>query len=47
MYLKLIFFFRYMDFINVMMYDLYGLWEKVIGYNSLLYFRREEMGFDI
>lgn len=33
---------KYMDFINVMAYDLHGSWEKTTGHNAPLYAREEE-----
>jgi chitinase len=36
--------FRYLDFINLMSYDLHGSWDAVTGHNSPLYALPTETG---
>jgi len=36
------FYFRELDFINLMAYDLHGSWEDFLGHNSPLYARSDE-----
>ncbi|XP_046404203.1 chitinase-3-like protein 1 [Ischnura elegans] len=36
---------RYLDFINIMTYDLHGSWDPVTGHNAPLYARSNEIGF--
>ena len=35
-------YFRELDFINLMAYDLHGSWEDFLGHNSPLYARSDE-----
>ncbi|XP_071452321.1 chitinase-3-like protein 1 [Hetaerina americana] len=36
---------QYLDFINIMTYDLHGAWDPVTGHNAPLYARSSETGF--
>lgn len=38
---------KYLDFINVMTYDLHGAWEKQTGHNAPLYQRKGESGNEL
>nr|XP_012227656.1 PREDICTED: chitinase-3-like protein 1 isoform X1 [Linepithema humile] len=38
---------KYLDFINIMAYDLHGAWEKQTGHNAPLYPRKGESGNDL
>ncbi|XP_018377441.1 PREDICTED: probable chitinase 2, partial [Trachymyrmex cornetzi] len=38
---------KYLDFINVMTYDLHGAWESITGHNAPLYSRKNEFGNDL
>ena len=33
---------KYLDFINMMAYDLHGAWEKFVGHNAPLFGRKDE-----
>jgi chitinase len=35
---------KYLDFINLMAYDLHGAWEKFVGHNAPLFARADEVG---
>jgi len=35
---------KYLDFINLMAYDLHGAWEKFVGLNAPLFAREDEVG---
>lgn len=35
----------YLDWINMMAYDLHGAWEKFVGHNAPLYARKDETGY--
>ncbi len=39
-------YFRYVDLINVMTYDLYGSWHNKIGHHSALFHRNGETGME-
>ncbi len=38
---------KYLDFINLMAYDLHGAWEKFVGLNAPLFAREDEVGKQI
>ena len=40
----LLFHFRYLDFINLMTYDLNGAWNNYVGHNSPMFPRSDETG---
>jgi GH18 family chitinase len=44
---NVIFIFRYLDFINIMTYDLHGSWESVTGHSAPLYVGSNDDGLSV